>query len=30
MDITYLLLGLGFFLLTRFVIHAFSKLTGES
>ncbi len=29
MDLAYLVLGLGFFALTRWMMHAFSKLGGE-
>ncbi len=29
MDFAYLILGLGFFGLTRWMMHGFGKLTGE-
>ena len=29
MDLAYLFLGLGFFALTRWMMHGFGKLTGE-
>lgn len=29
MDLAYLFLGLGFFALTRWMMHGFSTLTGE-
>jgi hypothetical protein len=29
MDVAYIFLGLGFFALTRWMMHGFGKLTGE-